>query len=306
MICIREIKKKADVIALLEGFEFKTESVIIKPNFFNQREGYYTDARTLDLFMSAIPGKKYVVECYTNARTDQSRILQPHEGQEHLDWLREQDQQFFKSSGLGQTLKKHDAEFINITEEVWAGRTVKPEVISEIVEKKFRPIVHPQLYAQVPEKLYRKRNSTLLNLAKFKAMNKASPKPFFSLAMKNLFGLIADPNRSEYHGKNYSGLAGSINDMCKIYCALFPAVHVLEAVYKTLMPPTENENGLVKNLGLALASDQVVAIDAFAVRMMNRNPEERHFLSLGAESFGKWDESSFPEIPEKYSDFFKN
>lgn len=76
---------------------------LIKPNFFTQCEGYYTDVRALDLFLAAIPGRKIVIESYTTARTDRSRSLQPGRAREHIEW--EQDRAFFADTGIGECLE---------------------------------------------------------------------------------------------------------------------------------------------------------------------------------------------------------
>ena len=135
---------------------------------------------------------------------------------------------------------------------------------------------------------------------------------FFSLAMKNLFGLIPEPDRSGYHGKDLTGLPNSIADMCKIYTALFDVTHVAEAVYNTLIsreglidPDNPRKGlGLVCDLGLAVIGRDPVELDAFIVSQFGCDPAQRHFLKAARGILGDWDMARFPEVPAKLASLF--
>jgi len=60
-----------------------------------------------------------------------------------------------------------------------------------------------------------------------------------------------------------------------------------------------DEGTIVRDLGLVAASDRSVELDAFLVKALGQRPAERHFLQMGAEVFGPWDEESFPALPEQ-------
>jgi hypothetical protein len=314
MLRLKETKNLKDLEVLLKDFDLSNDCFVIKPNFYRDFIGYYTEAEVLDLFLTLLKGKKYVVESYTQARNDLSRKILPGEGKKHWEWFKEQDKVFFKSTGIGELFKKHGVEFINVTEENWAGRTVDPEVIREIVEKKYPPVAHTELYATVPLKLFELRGATLVNLAKFKVMNAKSDQIFFTMIMKNLFGMIPEPNREGYHGKDDRGLSASINDMCKIYLALFgSSIHVLEAIYRTIISEKsltgwkvgDSYIPLAENLNFALAADNPVEGDAFAVSLFGIEPSKRHFLSMGRDVFGGWKEENFPALTPKFREFFE-
>ncbi|OGS24989.1 MAG: hypothetical protein A2297_05770 [Elusimicrobia bacterium RIFOXYB2_FULL_48_7] len=301
---------------LLDGFRLDNECFVIKPNFYKEFIGYYTEKEVLELFFMLLEGRKiYVTECYTAARNDLSKKILPglEEGMQHVEWFRLQDEIFFKSTGIGELFKKHNVEWINATEEYWAGRTVDPEIIKALVEKKYPPVKHPELYGVIPKKLFDLRAATLVNLAKFKVMYAKSDRIFFTLAMKNLFGMIPAPNRENYHGKDDMGLSSSINDMLKIYTAVFPDnIHVLEAMNRTIISVNSltqagykhSNPALVEDLGFALAGDNPVEMDAYAVSLFGIDPHKRHFLRMGKESFGEWDENKFPQTPEKIKNYF--
>ena len=315
MVAIWDVQGGRDVRRMLSCFNLSGGTCLIKPNFFTQREGYYTDARTLDLFLGAIPGRKIVMECYTAARTDGSRAIGPGQAREHHDWLREQDRRFLAESGIGEILARHDAEFLNVTnvtEELWCGRAADAREVAQLVERRYPPIIHSELYHCVPQQLLDLRAAPMLNLAKLKVVNAATDAVFFSLAMKNLFGLIPEPDRSGYHGKGRDGLPGSIADMCKIYTALFDVTHVAEAVCNTLIsregladPDNPRKGlGLICDLGLAVTGCDPVELDAFIVSQFGCDPAQRHFLKLARGILGDWDTARFPDVPVRFAAFF--
>ena len=312
MVAIWNVQGSGDVRRMLSCLNPSGGTCLIKPNLFIQREGYNTDAHTLDLFLGAIPGTKIVVECYTPERNDGSRTIEPGQAKQHLDWLREQDRRFFADSGIGEVLARHDAEFLNVTEEIWGGRGAAADEVARLVERRYPPIIHSELYGCVPQRLLDLRGASMLNLAKLKVINAGTDAAFFSLAMKNLFGLIPEPNRGDYHGKGDTGLPNSIADMCKIYTALFDVTHVAEAVHNTLISREEISDpdnprkgpGLVRDLGLAVSGRDPVELDAFIVSQFGGDPAERHFLKAARGILGDWDAARFPEVPPRFAAFF--
>ena len=312
MVEIWDAHRGEDISSVLSRFNPSSDTCLIKPNFFRQIEGYYTDAQTLSLFLDAIPGRKIVVESYTSGRNDGSRAIEPNNARQHLDWFREQDRLFFADSGIGEVLARHNAEFLNVTEEIWAGNTAPADEVARLVEQKFPSVVHPELYGCVPQRLLDLRGAPMLNLAKLKGVHVGTDAAFFSLAMKNLFGLIPEPNRGDYHGKNNTGLSSSIVDMCKIHTALFDVTHVAEAVHNTLISRQElldpdnprDGLGLVRDLGFVVTGSDPVEVDAFIVTQFGCDPAERHFLKTSRGVLGDWDTSRFPQVPPRLADFF--
>ncbi len=304
MILQADGRKLNQVERLLAPFIAGYDCFIVKPNFFKALPGYYTDAETLDLILSLLPGSKHVIECYTAARSERCRKLSEGGGVDHRDEFRQEDEIFFQSTGIQKVLAKHDACYLNVTEEVWAGRTADSQFVRAQVKNRHASVEHQELYEYVPQRLLDLENPLFVNLAKFKIFDVGAGQPFFSLSMKNLFGLIPTPSRQIYHGKEYDGLARSITDMCAIYCSLFPMLHLLEAIHSTLFPGHNESQDALKDLGLLMASDSPVELDACAVRLAGAQPSERHFLQMGAEVFGAWDEHRFPQPPQKWQAFF--
>jgi len=218
MIKVGIVRDSSAMAELLQELEPGDGPFFIVPNWHCAREGYGTDARTLDCLLEALPGEKTVVESYDDARTDDPERFQGLDleaAREHWDYLREQDRLFLSETGIGEVLERHGAEYLNVTEEVWAGRAADAEEVRRRVEERFGPIAHRELYGMVPRRLSEARGSTLIDYAKMK-VGKFGGGPFFSMSMKNLFGLIPVPNRQSYHGAGDEGLSRSIVDANQI------------------------------------------------------------------------------------------
>ena len=263
--------------------------VIVKPNWGTINN--YTEAEILDGILSALDGESIVVESYGWARTKDAAEGKGYGSQEKDD-LRKSDHWFLDISGIGDVLKKHSVEYLNITEEVWAKRTVERDVIKQIVEKKFLPVHFEEMYSWVPIRLFEMREGTFLSVAKYRLNHDPI---VVSLSLKNLFGMIPGPGRMKYHGEGgYSMLAQSIVDINKIYHSLFSVKGMVDAVLtasinrdrKDAMNPET-----VKKQGLLLGSKNCVKLDAFVAAVEGKNPNEIEYLKLAAAYFGSWDES---------------
>ena len=303
MIRVGEIRDSEGLTQLLREFKPVDGPFVILPNWHCTTKGYGTDAQTLECLLGALEGHKVVIEAYDVSRTDDPARFREgmdlQQAWEHRDYLREQDQVFLRKTGIGDVLAEYGAEYANVTEEVWAGRTADPREVADLVEKRYGPVVHRELYRMVPRRLWDMRDATLINFAKIKA-GSFRHGIFFSLSMKNLFGLIPLPNRVRYHGADNEGLSRSIVDMNQIYCSVFRVISVCEAMHNALISataPVGNEAGLIEDLGLVAASDCSVELDAFLVRALGERPDERHFLRMGAQVFGGWNEECFPTLP---------
>lgn len=308
------IKENTDMKRFLEKFNFDGQGAIIKPNWTSADYGFHTDSESLELLLSNIKGKKYVIESYMYGRTDGSRKINSANGLENWEWLKEQDERFLEFSGMCKLFEKYDVEYINITEEWWSGRSVEAGEIQKIVEGKYKAIYHRELYGTVPEKLFGLKHLPLISYSKFK-YNLPVVSNFSSFSMKNLFGLIPVPNREYYHGSDFdTGLSRSIVDIVTIYKALFRVIGMCEGVYRI---PVTREKGsnkykmlwteydLIENSGIILGSEDIVTLDAYANKLAGLNPDARTILKLGEEVFGKWDRDELNYITEEKMKAFK-
>ncbi|MCK4849923.1 MAG: DUF362 domain-containing protein [Phycisphaerae bacterium] len=307
MIRVGTVQGSVDLAALLGEFDLGEGPFVIVANWHCTQEGYGTDAQTLRYLLEVLPGEKIVIEAYDAARTDDpSRFsgLDLDEAQKHWEYLREQDRIFLRTTGIGEVLEEHGAEYLNITEEVWGQRVADATEVQAFVEQRYGPIGHKELYGMVPQRLWELRGQSLVNYAKMKA-GRIATEIFFSLSMKNFFGLIPVPNRESYHGSQCQGLSSSIVDTNIIYCSVFKVISICEAIRNTLLSSQArfaDKHTLVKDLQLAVASDKSVELDAFLVTVLGDIPENRHFLQIGSEVFGSWNSDSFPSLPSGIAD----
>ncbi|MCC6187546.1 MAG: DUF362 domain-containing protein [Anaerolineales bacterium] len=279
------VRSVDDLAGLLAAAGVRPGPTIIKVNWFGPEYGYFTDAQTLDFVLRALPaGEKFVVEGHAYGRNDGSRTLDWRDldaVRANWDWLREQDAWFQRSTGLADVLERHNARYVNVTDEVWAGRTVPPETVAAAVEARFAPIVLRELYDFMPARLWELRGATLISLARIKVRSPnalaADPSPYspiFSLAIKNLFGLVPDPFRFRWHGRQGQSLAQSLVDITKIYSAVFDLVGCNEGLFQLLVndPIGAHETNwgrydILCNQGVALAGRALIALDTVTASM---------------------------------------
>jgi hypothetical protein len=268
-----------------------SDSYIVKPNWFFQGRGFYTDPRTLELLLECLD-KVTIIESYTYQRNDGSRTITPENARQSWNWIREQDEEFLRATGFDVLFREYDVEYVNLTEEVWSERIANPENIRKSVEAKFSPVLRRQLYEQVPECVHALRGRKLISFAKLKQQTTNR----VSATLKNIFGNIVDPNRMDWHGEEDRGLARSIVDINKVYASLFDTVGLCEAIFtavrytkKGRYPlPWDNRYDLTENLGLAFCGNRLVDVDAYVSQACGIDPNRVEHIRLAAEVFGKW------------------
>jgi uncharacterized protein (DUF362 family) len=276
---------KSSLANLVRDLELKPP-IIIKPNW-----GFsvvFTEAKVLDWVLSAIDEDVLVVESYGWARCREA-VFEKRFGSMEPDDLRESDKWFLDYSGIGEILVKHNVEFLNITEEVWAGRTADTMAIKQGVEKLFPAVHNEEMYSFVPSRLYDLRGGTLLSLAKLKFMPPEGNHPpiGISLSIKNLFGMIPGPGRGKFHGKENSLMNQSIVDINKIYRSLFSLTGIVEAI-QTASRGMSLEPVIFEKPGLAWACEDTVELDATVAAHVGLNPQKVNHIRLAAECFSKW------------------
>ncbi|MFB0523293.1 MAG: DUF362 domain-containing protein [Candidatus Bathyarchaeia archaeon] len=285
-VIVEESVDRESFIEIIKKLDLKPP-VIIKPNW-----GFsvcFTEATILDWVFSAIDGDALIVESYGWARTEDALKSEGWGSIEPED-LRDSDRWFLKYSGIGEIMKKHGVEFLNITEENWRGRTATPELIKDEVARKHPPIERQDFYGFVPERVYEMRGSDLLSLAKVRVLEAPM---YVSLAVKNFFGMIPGPSRGTYHGEKHSKLNQSIVDIYKVYDSLFNISGVIEAVLTaSLRDPETLKWDTIENPGFLSSSGDPLELDAFVTVLLGIDPTSVGYLRTAAETFGGWNEES--------------
>jgi uncharacterized protein (DUF362 family) len=262
--------------------------VVIKPNWGTINN--FTEAAVLDGVLGAIPGEKLVVESYGWARTRDALEGKGIGSCKRSD-LRKSDEWFLEYSGVSGVLKKHEVEFLNVTEEVWGNRVADASEVRRAAEK-YPPVLFPEMYERVPQRLFDLRGGTFLSLAKYRLNHDPIA---FSLSLKNLFGMIPGPGRAKYHGEGDRYLAQTIVDINKVYRGIFDVVGMVDGVLTASIGRTAEEAirpHTAKNKGILLGSRDCVTLDAAVATMERRNPSRIDYMALAAETFGSWDVAS--------------
>jgi len=272
-IVVAKVSSIEEMRQFLKRLNIRGKGFIVKPNWSNANT--FTSAGMLELLFNSLPGAKTVIESYTawrnelNTGPEPREVITPSNAKRKWKWIKEQDAWFLKHSGIETILKKHNVQYINVTEEVWSGRTVSKEKIKEIVKTKFDPVTNEETYGFVPEKIFQLKGQALvsINLSR-------KTREVMSLSTKNLFGLIPDPARyGRWHGENDSLLPQSVVDINKIYRSLFePCFWINE----------------VESHGLLVGSENSVLADAVVARMVGVEPEQIEYLQLASKIFGAY------------------
>jgi len=170
-------------------------------------------------------------------------------------------------------LEKHGVEYLNITEENWAGRTVDAEEIRAQVESRYEPVMRDELYGVIPEKLYELRHGDLLSLSKVKLWQDDIG---VSLTLKNLFGMIPNPSRMRYHGKDHVDLHVNIKGV--VEAMKTASVHDAD----------EGKTCIIPDPRFVAVSKHPLGLDAACALMMGIEPSKNRYLSRAAEILGNW------------------
>jgi len=308
-VTLEKIESSADLRRLLPAEITDSETVIVKPNWFSPHPANFTDVEALGILLDALDGHAIVVEAYTLEKHDGTMSFTV-DGEEvdwrwlmdHPDWswvreggrwdeIRRQDHWFMDEHGLTDVLSDHGAEYVNVTEEVWQGRTADHASVKAAVEERFEP-VQEKLYGYLPDALHAHRGSPLISYGKIKGIGGSYP----SLTVKNLFGLIPDPLRSWWHGPGDERLGRSIVDIMKIYAAHFGLHGVCEAIREVTVSDPEGEvkvpwgsYNIVRDLGVVVSGPDLVPLDAVISGLIGIDPAKVNYITLGEEAFGPYD-----------------
>ena len=257
---IAKIKTQADMDDFVAALNLRSDTVIIKPNWVEAVPGTHTEAKVLDLFLTSLKAKKkYILESYTFWRHQlffkksedvfSSKEADFETGKKHWDFYRKADDWFLKHEGNDKVLAKHNATYINVTDELWAGN------------KSPTPLV--------PRKIYDLRGCDFVSFAKLKGDADYGA----SLSVKNFFGLYPDPSRfKKFHRENENKLLQGIIDINRTYRDLFNCTYVVEGVYSAShFDWSHTENSMTfPNTGVIIGGKDGLQVDDTALKVVNR------------------------------------
>ena len=274
------------------------ERVLVKVTWHGYATGTYTDPAALDLLLRALPAPAIILEGHTSSRnTEQARFDWENGAREHRAWIRQQDAEYLRRTGLADVLAKHSAQYVNITEEYWDQACAAPACIEKLLTERGVALQHPELLGYIPEVLFPYLGCPMISFAKFKGPTR--------LGISNLFGLIPDPLRSSWHGPNITYFARVCCNIAKVYGALFPLSGLNEALYSAvrwnrrgLYRSRWGNYDLISNAGYVAVSANLAAADILASRLQGQDVNRSAFFDVVRSELG-WDEpAAVDPIPE--------
>ncbi len=259
----------------------KPERVLVKVTWHGYATGTYTDPAALDLLLGALPCPAVILEGHTSSRCVENAAFDwETEARQNRAWIRQQDAEYLRRTGLCDVLTRHGAQYVNVTEAYWDETCAAPGEIGV-------PLHHPELAGFVPQALLQYRGCPLISFAKFKGPTR--------LSISNLFGLIPAPLRSAWHGPNITYFARVCCDLAKIYGSLFDVYAVNEALYsavrwnrKGLYRSRWGNYDLIHDTGIATASHGLVSADILASRLQAQDVDRSAFFDVVKSELG-WD-----------------
>ncbi|UCB61403.1 MAG: hypothetical protein JSW72_04970 [Candidatus Bathyarchaeota archaeon] len=284
MVVISRITRSEDFRQFLKKLGIRGEIFVVKPDWMNASA--FTSAETLDSLFSALNGRIKVIDGYSawrnelNTGSRPKEVITPNNAKAKWRWIKEQDAWFLRFSGIDQVLVRHDAEYINVTEEVWSGRTLEADEVRDYVDSKFGVLVRQKMYGFVPTRIYELKGSTLLSLS-----SSFRNRDQISLSTKNLFSLIPNPARYAVHGTNERRSSQSIVDINKIYRSFFSPCYWI------------NE---IKELGILVGSKNSLETDVVSAELLGLDHEKIGYLRHATNVFGGYNKKVLENLPSAF------
>jgi hypothetical protein len=282
----------------------KPERVLVKVTWHGYATGTYTDPGALDLLLSALPAKAVVLEGHTSSRNLGGATFDwEREAKENRNWIRQQDAEYLRRTGLAEVLGRHQAQYLNVTEAFWDGDCAAVDRVNGILQESGVSLSFPEFAQFVPEVLLDYTGCPMISFAKFKGPTR--------LAISNMFGLLPEPLRASWHGPNITWFARVCCELTKLYGALFPLCGVNEALYTAvrwnrqgLYRSRWGNYDLISNAGYVAAGSSLVAADILASRVQGQDVARSAFFDVVRAQLG-WDEqAATASLPEPLRTFF--
>lgn len=274
----------------------QSDTYIVKVTWHGYATGTYTDPAALDLLLGALPGRAVIVEGHTSSRNLGGADWDwETEAREHRAWIKQQDMEYLRRTGLAEVMARHRAEYVNVTEAYWDGGCAPPD---ESIT-----LQHPELAGFIPESLLAVRGAPFLSFARFKGPTR--------LGISNLFGLIPAPFRGAWHGANITDFASVCCDLAKLYGHFFPMFGVVEALHSAVR---WNRKGLYRSRwgnydvvlcdGAVTVSEGLAGADILASRLQGQDVGRSAFFDVVKHELA-WSEAAATQpLPEALQSLF--
>jgi len=280
--------RNRDALArVLAGVLPQSDTYIVKVTWHGYATGTYSDPAALDLLLGALPGRAVIVEGHTSSRNvGGAHWNWETEACEHRAWIKQQDMEYLRRTGLAEIMTRHRAQYVNVTEAYWDGACAPPD---ESVTLR-----HPELAAFIPASLLALHGAPFLSFARFKGPTR--------LSISNLFGLIPIPLRSAWHGANITDFASVCCDLARLYGRLFPMFGLVEALHsavrwnrKGLYRSRWGNYDLVLSDGVITLSEGLAGADILASRLQGQDVTRSAFFDVVRHEL-EWSEAAAMQL----------
>jgi hypothetical protein len=260
--------------------EAKPERILVKVTWHGYAAGTYTDPAALDLLLSALPAPAIILEGHTSSRNlGGAEFDWETEAKQNRAWIRQQEAEYLRRTGLSEVLARHRAEYINVTEAFW-----DEEYDGDATRF-------------IPKTLLEFSGCPMISFAKFKGPTR--------LGISNLFGLIPPPLRDAWHGPDITWFARVCCEIAKLYGSRFELCGVVEALYSAvrwnrggLYRSRWGNYDLIRDAGFVTASRGLVAADILASRLQGQDVSRSAFFGVVRGELG-WDSDAADQpLPE--------
>jgi sirohydrochlorin ferrochelatase len=269
----------------------QSETYIVKVTWHGYATGTYTDPAALDLLLGALPGRAVILEGHTSSRNlggaDWDWETEAHN---HRAWIKQQDMEYLRRTGLAEVIARHRAQYLNVTEAWWDEACSPAHEMETLLREKGVALNHPELAGFIPHTVLALRGAPFLSFARFKGPTR--------LGISNLFGLIPTPLRSSWHGANITDFASVCCDIAKLYGSLFPMFGLVEALHSAVR---WNRKGLYRSRwgnydvvlsdGIITLSEGLAGADILASRLQAQDVSRSAFFDVVKQ------ELDWPEAP---------
>jgi hypothetical protein len=282
--CVARARDSAALAEILARVLPQAERYLVKVTWHGYAPGTYTGPLALDLLLGALPGKAVLLEGHTSSRNLGGAEIDWDSGAEpHRTWVRQQDLEFLRRTGLAEVIARHEAQYLNVTEAWWDGACAEAEEVRAALGSV--TLRNPELASFVPSALMELRGIPLISFARFKGPTR--------LGISNLFGLIPHPLRTAWHGADITEFASGCCDLARLYGALFPLFGFVEAFdsavrwdRKGLYRSRWGNYDLVLTDGLFTVSEGLVGADLLASRLQGQDVMRSGFYDVVREQLG--------------------
>jgi len=283
---IAEIVEPDGLARLLGHFEVPSARVFVKVTWHGYATGTFTDAAALDQLLSALGGRAIVLEGHSTGRNlGGAGFDWETEPRAHRGWLRDQEAEFLRRTGIAEVLARHRAQYVNVTEAYWDGACAPREDVLRILAERGVRLRDAELAGFVPAIVLEHRGAPFVSFARFKGPTR--------LGISNCFGLLPPPLRTRFHGPTIDHFARVCCDVARLYGALLRPYGLVEALHSAVRWSREGlyrsrfgNYDLILNPGLVTLSRGLVAADVLASRLQGQDVRRSAFFAAVLEELG--------------------